>query len=233
MTLRGCATPQATTAYADRFQNYAPGGHFQQSAAGLVMSSIGLGTYLGDPDEMTDTAYRAAIENALVLGCNHIDTAVNYRFQRSERAVGKALKTLIKRGQVRREEVVLATKGGFVPFDGKLPDDPRKWVYQQYIESGLAHPNEFTANYQHCFAPDYLEAMIESSRRNLDVETIDVYYLHNPETQRISNTHETFRSRMLDAFATLEDAVRRGAIGAYGVATWTAFRSPPNAPDYL
>jgi aryl-alcohol dehydrogenase-like predicted oxidoreductase len=65
------------------------------------------------------------------------------------------------------------------------------------------------------------------------VDTIDLYYLHNPETQHISNTHATYRRRMLDAFEMLERAVSNGRIAAYGVATWTAFRSAPDAPDYL
>jgi aryl-alcohol dehydrogenase-like predicted oxidoreductase len=233
MTLHGRATPEATAAYAQRLQDHVAEGHFRLTVDGLAISSIGLGTYLGEPDDATDAAYQAVVEQALALGCNHIDTAVNYRFQRSERAVGKALKAAVKRGDVQREAVIIATKGGFVPFDGVQPADPRKWVYQQYIESGLAHPNEFTLNYQHCLAPDFLEAMIERSRHNLGVETIDIYYLHNPEMQRISNTHETFRRRMLDAFETLEDAVSRGHIASYGVATWTAFRSPPDAPDYI
>jgi aryl-alcohol dehydrogenase-like predicted oxidoreductase len=194
---------------------------------------MGLGTYLGEPDEATDALYQAAVERALVLGCNLIDTAVNYRHQRSERAIGRALKAALKRGDIQREAVVIATKGGFVPFDSALPPDPKKWVYEEFIESGLAHPNDFVANYQHCLAPSFLEAMIERSRHNLGVETIDIYYLHNPETQRISNTHTTFRNRMLDAFECLEEAVANGVIGSYGVATWTAFRSPPNAPDYL
>jgi aryl-alcohol dehydrogenase-like predicted oxidoreductase len=229
----GHATPRATAAYAARLADRCAAGHFRTTAAGLTISSIGLGTYLGQPDDATDAGYQATIGRALALGCNHVDTAVNYRFQRSERAVGRALAAAVQRGDVQREEVVIATKGGFVPFDGALPPDPPKWVYEKYIESGLAHPNEFAANYQHCLAPDFLDAMIETSRRNLGVETIDVYYLHNPETQRISNTHETFRRRMLDAFETLEAAVERGEIATYGLATWTAFRSPPRAPDYL
>jgi len=232
MTLRGRATPEATTAYAQKHGDTG-GGHFRESVTGLALSSIGLGTYLGEPDDATDAAYQASVERALALGCNHLDTAVNYRFQRSERAIGRALARAIRHNALERENVVIATKGGFVPFDGALPPDPRKWVYQKYIETELAHPNEFVANYQHCLAPDYLDTMIECSRRNLGVETIDIYYLHNPETQRISNTHDTFRRRILDAFETLEAAVERGVIAAYGVATWSAFRSPPNAPDYL
>ncbi len=231
--LKGRATSEGTAAYAARHQPPAVAGHFRPASTGLTLSSLGLGTYLGAPDDATDAAYQAAVERALALGCNLIDTAVNYRFQRSERAVGRALAAAFRRGEVRREEVVIATKGGFVPFETALPADPRRWVYEHYIESSLAHPNEFAASYQHCLAPDFLDAMIETSRRNLGVETIDLYYLHNPETQRISNTRETFRRRMLDAFETLEDAVGRGAVASYGIATWTALRSPPDVPDYL
>lgn len=231
MTLRGCATPEATATYAQSRKTAE--GFFRQAVDGLTVSSIGLGTYLGQPDDPTDVAYQAAVEHALKLGCNHFDTAINYRYQRSERAIGRALKAAVKRGDITREAVVIATKGGFVPFDGEPPGDPRKWVYEEFIESGLAHPNEFAANYQHCLTPDFLDAMIERSRRNLGVETIDIYYLHNPETQAISNTHETFRRRMIDAFEALEQAAAQGTIGAYGAATWTAFRSPPTAPDYV
>jgi aryl-alcohol dehydrogenase-like predicted oxidoreductase len=229
--LHGTATPDATAAYTA--SHPAAAGFYRQTGDGLTLSSIGLGTYLGEPDDPTDAAYQAAIETALKLGCNHLDTAVNYRYQRSERAIGRALKAAVKRGDVRREEVVIATKGGFVPFDNERPDDPRKWVYEEFIESGLVHPNEFAANYQHCMTPDFLDVMIERSRRNLGVETIDIYYLHNPETQAISNTHETFRRRMLDAFEALEQQAAQGTIGAYGAATWTAFRCAPTAPDYL
>jgi aryl-alcohol dehydrogenase-like predicted oxidoreductase len=233
MTLRGCATPEATAAYAQRQRSRIADGHFRTTPTGLVVSSLGLGTYLGQPDDATDAAYQAAVEHALALGCNHLDTAINYRFQRSERAVGRALTAAIRHGVVQRDEVVIATKGGFVPFDGAAPPDPRRWVYQKYIETGLAHPNDFVANYQHCLAPDFLDAMIEHSRQNLGVETLDIYYLHNPETQHISNTHETFRRRMLEAFETLEAAVERGYLAAYGLATWTGFRAAPHAPDYL
>ena len=233
MTHHGRATPAGTAAYAQRHAGHASEGHFRPMVTGLAASSIGIGTYLGEPDSATDEAYQTAIERALALGCNHIDTAINYRHQRSERAIGQALRAAIKRGDVARDEVVIATKGGIVPYDGAVPDNPRKWVYEEYIESGLAHPNEFAANYQHCLAPDFLDEMIDRSRRNLSVDTIDIYYLHNPETQHISNTHDTFRRRMLDAFETLEAAVNRQDIAAYGVATWTGFRSPPTAPDTI
>lgn len=233
MTLSGRATPEATSAYAARFDGRLSNHHFRASVDGLWLSSLGLGTYLGENDDATDARYQGVVERMVTLGCNHIDTAVSYRNQRSERTIGRALSALVARGEIQRDMVVVATKGGFVPFDGEPPADPRRWVYQQFIESGLAHANDFVASYQHCIAPDFLDAMIARSRQNLGVDTIDIYYLHNPETQQISNTHATFRHRMLDAFETLEDAVLRGDIASYGLATWTAFRTPPNAPDYL
>jgi len=147
--LKGRATCDGTAAYAARHQPPAVAGHFRQANPGLTLPSLGLGTYLGAPDDATDAAYQAAVERALALGCNLIDTAVNYRFQRSERAVGRALAAAVRRGEVRREEVVIATKGGFVPFDTAPPADPRRWVYERYVESGLVHPNEFAASYQH------------------------------------------------------------------------------------
>jgi aryl-alcohol dehydrogenase-like predicted oxidoreductase len=200
---------------------------------GLMFSSIGLGTYLGDPDDATDAAYRAAFGRALQSGCNVFDCAINYRFQRSERVLGVFLEEAFAAGTLRRDEVVIATKGGFVPFENTMPPDPKRWVYERFIENEKVNAHEFAAEYQHCLAPAFLEEMIAWSRRNLRVDTIDIYYLHNPERQRISFSRDTFRRRMLDAFETLELAVERGHIAAYGTATWNAYRMLTDAPDYL
>src|SRR5439155_23840451 len=56
------------------------------------VSSLGNGTYLGRDDDWTDAAYTVAVRRALQLGINVVDTAINYRNQRSERAVGRALR---------------------------------------------------------------------------------------------------------------------------------------------
>src|SRR5258707_11450991 len=226
------ATPEGTLRFAQA-QPEARRANYRETVDGLWASSIGLGTYLGQPDAITDAEYQAALTEALTHGCNVIDCAINYRFQRSERAVGAWLAQAIANGSVQRDEIIIATKGGFVPFDSDMPADPGKWVHQNLIARGLAHPNDFCANYQHCIAPAYLEQMIAWSLRNLQVDTLDIYYLHNPETQRISLSHETFRTRMLDAFETLEQAVANRQIGSYGTATSTAYRAVPDTPDYL
>jgi aryl-alcohol dehydrogenase-like predicted oxidoreductase len=226
------ATPDGTRRFVD-MQPEARRANYRQTADGLWVSNIGLGTYLGEPTDGVDTLYRAAFTRAVAMGGNIFDLAINYRFQRSERALGSWLKLALANGTVNRDEIVIATKGGFVPFDTEAPEDPRKWTYNTFIATEIAHANDFAANYQHCFAPAYLETMIAWSLTNLGVDTIDIYYLHNPETQHISFSHTTFRSRMLDAIETLEEAVARGQIGGYGTATWTAYRSLTDAPDYL
>src|SRR5215211_396888 len=122
-----CATAEATVRYYERFADHAANGHFREQH-GLVLSSIGIGTYLGNPDETTDRNYADAVTQAVQLGINVIDTAANYRFQRSERSIGRALKTLAGDHGISRDELVICTKGGYIPFDGAPPRNVREYV---------------------------------------------------------------------------------------------------------
>src|SRR6201987_6157735 len=106
------ATPDGTKKYAARFAGRAAEGPFREQQ-GLWLSSLGIGTDLGEPDARTDKAYTDAIVAALEPGVNVIDSAINYRFQRSERSAGAALAELARRGYS-REELVICTKGGFL-----------------------------------------------------------------------------------------------------------------------
>jgi len=226
MTLR--ATPAATAALAVRHPSrnfYRPGWD------GLTLSSMGLGTYLGDPDARADTRYLGAARRYLSLGGNVLDTAINYRFQRSERNLGVALREAIADGDVTREEIILCTKGGYLSFDGEWPRDPDEWIQKTFIETGLVQPEEIVEG--HCLAPAYLRHQIAQSRANLQVECLDLYYLHNPEGQRAALGPDEFRHRLREAFATLEVAVANGHIAAYGTATWNGYRAFTASPDYL
>jgi diketogulonate reductase-like aldo/keto reductase len=82
------ATLEGTRRFAKRLKENVAPEHFREEQ-GLLFSSIGIGTYLGEADENTDEAYRSAVVRAVESGVNVIDTAINYRFQRSERSVGK------------------------------------------------------------------------------------------------------------------------------------------------
>ena len=160
---------------------------FYRLAQGMRLSSLGIGTYLGAPDEATDSNYEAAIRAAIDGGINVIDTARNYRGERSERAIGRAI------AGVNRDELVLCTKAGY-----------------------------FIDRRGHSLDPDFLQENLEASLVNLGVEQIDVFYLHNPETQLDS---KDFYSQMRAAFERCEAMAARGMLRFYGVATWDGFRA--------
>lgn len=205
--------------------------HFRE-AQGLALSSIGLGTYLGEPDVHTDEAYRTSMIRAVELGVNVIDSAINYRFQRSERSIGQAIRDLKTAGIAQRDELVIATKAGYLTFDGEVPEDPRHYIQDTLICTGVIDACDITAG-SHCMTPRYLEHQIGCSLQNLGVDTIDIFYIHNPETQLADIDRDEFIRRLRSAFEFLERAVQDGKIRRYGLATWNGFRVPPSHRDSL
>ena len=224
----GRATLEGTRRFASRSK--AADGHFR-SAAGLLLSSIGLGTYLGAEDEVTDRGYEESIEVALACAVNVFESAINYRGQKSERAIGRALAAAFASGSAKRDEVFVATKGGYLPHDADDPRPARRYVAETFLDSGIA-PREAIAG-GNCIAPGYIEDQIERSRRNLDLETIDLYYLHNIESQRTAVDRSAFRTRLVGAVETLERAAADGEIARWGLATWDGLRVPPEHPEHL
>ncbi|QQS42771.1 MAG: aldo/keto reductase [Acidobacteriota bacterium] len=221
------ATKVGTAKFSERFGNVSKG-HFRE-ANGLRLSSIGVGTYLGNWDEETDAAYAAAIESFVRAGGNVIDTAANYRFQRSERSIGTALNELAN--AFAREELFISTKGGYLPFDGEPVPDVEAYFEREFVSKGIAGKDDLVGG-SHCMAPDYLESQIEQSLRNMGIEAVDLFYIHNPESQLAAVDRYTFEARIGKAFERLEDLRSKGKIGAYGVATWNGFRVSPDERGY-
>lgn len=228
MSNQDCAKTDGTARYRARFKD-AAAGHFRQ-APDLWLSSIGIGTYLGQPDEQTDRRYTEAVVRAVELGANVIDTAANYRFQRSERSIGAALSEL-KAREFTCDELVICTKGGYLPFDGAPPRDVRAYVEDNFIKTGIASWADIAGG-SHCMTPRYLENQLEQSLRNMGLDCVDVYYVHNPESQLSAVSREEFARRLRAAFEFLEESVGQGKIRNYGVATWNGFRAEPNAGGY-
>jgi aryl-alcohol dehydrogenase-like predicted oxidoreductase len=194
-------TIEGTSRYRDRFPAFRDAG-FYRTVFGLEVSSLGIGTYLGSDDDATDRSYTDALIAAGAGGINFFDTAINYRNQRSERCIGAALK------QMQRDEVVVCTKAGFLT-PGAVPEA----LNRADVVGGM-----------HCMAPDFLADQIDRSRANLGVDTIDVFYLHNPETQLGFVDRAEFDTRIRRAFAQLERLADREQIRWYGAATWEGFR---------
>jgi aryl-alcohol dehydrogenase-like predicted oxidoreductase len=213
----GSATPEGSDRLAARFPAARAAG-FYRDAQGLTVSSIGIGTYLGEMDAATDGGYTEAVLAALDGGVNFIDTSLNYRNQRSERSIGAALNEAIGRERFARDEIVVCTKAGYLVPDA-FPDDS---LAPSDIAGGM-----------HSMAPAFLLDQMKRSRDNLGLETLDVVYLHNPETQLAHVSAEQFHARIREAFLFLEAAAQAGDIRFYGAATWNGFRQKPGAPDGL
>jgi len=234
MALAGRATAQGTARYAARFvaAGAAHREHFR-NALGLSLSSIGYGTALGEPTDAVDARYREAVTGAVKAGCNVLDTAASYRMDRSEIALGRAVADLVAAGECSRDELVIASKGGFIVQHHKAPAaDPVQYVYEQFIKPGIFEPGDLAGGI-HCMAPGFLAQQIAWSLRDTDLRALDIYYIQNPEAQLLFVDRATFHRRLQLAFARLEEEVAAGRIGCYGVATWEAFRRPPIAREYM
>lgn len=162
---------------------------FYRLAQGLKLSSLGIGTYLGPMDDSTDESYDAAIRAAIGGGINVIDTSRNYRSERSEKCVGRALR------DTNRAELVVCTKAGY-----------------RLDRAG------------HSLDPVFLDENLERSLENMGLQHVEVFYLHNPETQLAQTSEDDFYERIRAAFAHCELAAERGLLGFYGVATWDGLR---------
>jgi aryl-alcohol dehydrogenase-like predicted oxidoreductase len=230
MHIKDHATLEGTTHYRERFSDFAVSNHFRLEQD-LWLSSIGIGSYLGSPDEATDARYASAVMRAVELGVNVVDTAANYRFQRSERSIGNALQQLTIESGFARNEIIVCTKGGYLPFDGGPPPDVRRYVEETFVKPGIAGFEDFVGG-SHCMTPAYLQNQLQQSLTNLGLDCLDVYYIHNPESQLGFVSPDEFYARLRLAFEQLEKNVAEGKIRTYGIATWNGFRVGPEAREY-
>ncbi len=208
--------------------------HFRTAPGELALSSLGLGTYIGPPDGPTDLAVEQAVTVCLTSGrVNVLDTAINYRHQRAERSVGRALARLLEKGEVPREGVFVATKNGYLAPDGESRLPAERWIEEELVRPGILARDDL-ADGCHAMSSSFLKDQFERSRRNLGLETIDLLYLHNaPDAQIPAVGRDLFLARLEEAFALYERLRDEGSLVAYGLATWDCLRHPPTAPGHF
>ncbi len=228
--IRGSATPEGTAAFAEKSDAHA--GNYRKFA-GLTLSNVGVGTYLGDADGRTDALVSDAVVRSVRAGINVIDTAINYRGQKAERSVGKAVAEIIDRDIASRDQLFICTKGGYVTNDADVGLGFWEYVKQEYTDAGVVSAGDITPSY-HCMTPSYLSDQIDRSLRNMGLECIDLVYLHNAAEGQMGNVaREKFLDSMRDAMAMYEKRRAEGAIRYYGMATWECFRVDDESPLYL
>ena len=105
---------------------------------GLEVTRICFGTWQfgGDWGSLDERDNVAAMQRALELGINFFDTAQAYGFGASEQLVSKALGGELRS---RRDEIVIATKGGLrVEGDGLVRDSSPQWL-RRGVDESLGH----------------------------------------------------------------------------------------------
>ncbi len=210
--------------------------HFRKSeyTANLTLSSLGIGTYLGNIDDKTDLLVENAIKESLLSGgVNIIDTAINYRYQKAERSIGTALEELFLQNLLQREQIFISTKNGYVPGDAEKKLDPRSYLRNLFDDSDI-EKSSFVDN-SHSMHPSFLEHQLSNSLENLHLKTIDLLYLHNSAEAQIPHVGlKEYLNRLHSAFSFFEDKRTEGKINSFGLATWNCFRvSPTSKKEYL
>ena len=199
----------------------------------LTLSNVGIGTYLGDPDEKTDEAVKNAVKQSVQLGVNVIDTAINYRAQKAERSVGRAIEELIQEEKISRDQIFLCTKNGYLTNDADVKQDFWEYVKNEYSNKGVISEGDVSSGY-HCMTVSYLNDQLERSLKNLGVECIDLLYLHNAVEGQIKDvSKDLFLKNLKLVFELYEQKRREGKIKFYGMATWECFRVSSDNPQYL
>jgi aryl-alcohol dehydrogenase-like predicted oxidoreductase len=120
---------------------------------GLEVYPIAFGAWQlgGEWGEFDEQQALAAIRHARELGVNLFDTAQGYGFGASEQLLGRALRDDLDK---RRDDVVIATKGGLRMTDDGLIRDA---------------------------SPDFLRGGLEDSLRALGIDYVDIYQVHWPD----------------------------------------------------
>ncbi len=170
--IQGFATPEGTASFASKAiahkENF-------RKIQNLTLSNIGIGTYLGNPDLETDKQQKTAIKQSILQGVNVIDTAINYRAQKSERTIGKAISELIEEGKINRDQIFVSTKNGYVTNDGDIPEDFMQYIMREFGKKGIVKEGDISSQYN-CITLPFLEDQLARSQKNLGLDCIDLMY---------------------------------------------------------
>lgn len=225
--LPGHCTRAGTEEYVGTFGRGCGEGHYSDFLnQHLKLSSLGLGTFSGAVTDEVDRAYAGIVARGLVSGINVVDSAANYRYGRSLRAVGEGLRAAIGQG-VRREQVFLVSKGGFLLFEQGAPDF-RAWFEQNIEAKGRGRREDLTG--VHCISPEHIAWQLERSRELLGVETLDAFLVDQPEVHIPAIGKAALNRKLERVFVVLERALKEGKLRCYGISTFDGFRVETDNP---
>jgi aryl-alcohol dehydrogenase-like predicted oxidoreductase len=234
-SLGGFATPGGTRKFMENaIKNGIADSHFR-SFDNLNLSSLGMGTYLGQITAEDDRNLENAIYESVKSGAvNVIDTAINYRSMKSEKNIGHAFKRLIDDRIISRDQVFISTKNGYITNDGDYPSiDVLEYMHKMFISQGIIDSKDISSGYN-VLNPKYIRKCIDKSLTNMQLDTIDLVYVHNAYESWFEDiTRNEFDEMIRRVFEVYEEYRSKNKIRYYGMATWTCFRISQNEEGYL
>lgn len=193
---------------------------------GPYCSLIGFGAYrIGYKDYLSYPQCEESLRHAIQEGVNIIDTSSTYSNGQSETLIGSTVKKLIHNKSIKRQDIILMSKAGYVQ-EGSLELATRKELNNKPFKNMYRMSNEFW----YCIHPDFLKDQVERSLKRLNVDTLDVFFIHNPEVilkyyELNGVDRNTAKEKFLDslkrAFLSLEGLAENNIIKAYGVSSNT------------
>jgi aryl-alcohol dehydrogenase-like predicted oxidoreductase len=234
-SLGGFATAGGTRKFKENaIKNGIANSHFR-SFDNLNLSSLGMGTYLGQITAEDDRDLENAIyESVKSRAMNVIDTAINYRSMKSEKNIGQAIKRLIDDRIISRDQVFISTKNGYITNDGDYPSiDVLEYMHKMFISQGIIDSKDISSGYN-VLNPRYIRKCIDKSLTNMQLDTIDLVYVHNAYESWFEDiTRNEFDEMINRVFEVYEEYRSKNKIRYYGMATWTCFRMSQNEEGYL
>tara|TARA_Y100000590_G_C15718229_1_gene1012636 strand:+ start:1522 stop:2781 length:1260 start_codon:yes stop_codon:yes gene_type:complete len=228
--IKGNATISGTKKFLDKFKNSSSFDFYSKTYDDLSLSSIGIGMYKGENNDEGDVEWKKSLEFAISNGINVFDTAIRYRNQRSEKILGEVLTSLIKQKKISRAEILVFTKGGLLGI-------PRGYEEKKYIDDIIVQnwgvPKKEISRNIHCMYAPFLKKQLLQSLENLNLSTVDCYFIHNPELAKEIFNNELFYERIYELFSWLESEREKGRIIKYGIASWNGFRRRKSSKSYI
>ncbi|EMY79802.1 oxidoreductase, aldo/keto reductase family protein [Leptospira weilii serovar Ranarum str. ICFT] len=194
---------------------------------GRTLSRIAFGCYRVGLESIE---HKKALELSFAQGFNVVDTSSNYGNGESESLVGKVLREKIETGTLKREDVFIVTKAGYIQGRNLQIVSELEKINKEFPEITY-----YSEGCYHCIHPEFLEDQLERSLKRLGLETVDLFLLHNPEYFLMDREKhnvpqekatEQYYERIKNAFRFLEQKRKEKKILYYGISSNTFPENP-------